>query len=193
MLKKISIVGILTCMLYFISVGLFLITKADIALTIWELMTVISGPLVLLVMIGLADFLSSPAFCKKTMLVAMSSTCALTGAAHIVNITVTRRLMAEGINVPEYFQIGQWPSVEMAVDYLAWGFFMGLAFLAISFPLKDNDKTIHRTKIISLICGVMCLTGFCGAIFINENIWYLAPMSYGFGLILLCIQMLRKK
>jgi len=53
MLKKISVIGILTCILYFISVGLFLITKADIALTIWELMTVISGPLVLLVMTGL--------------------------------------------------------------------------------------------------------------------------------------------
>ena len=59
MLKKISVIGILTCILYFISVGLFLITKADIALTIWELMTVISGPLVLLVMIGLAEFLSA--------------------------------------------------------------------------------------------------------------------------------------
>ena len=86
MLKKISLIGILTCILYFISVGLFLITKADIALTIWELMTVISGPLVLLVMIGLAEFLSSPAVCKKIMLVAMGCTCALTGAAHIVAI-----------------------------------------------------------------------------------------------------------
>ena len=70
---------------------------------------------------------------------------------------------------------------------------MGLTFLAISFPLKDNDKTIHRTKIISLFCGIMCLTGFCGAIFINENMWYLAPMAYGFGLIVLCIQILKKK
>ena len=65
MLKKISVIGILTCILYFISVGLFLITKADVALTIWELMTVISGPLVLLVMIGLAEFLSSPAICRN--------------------------------------------------------------------------------------------------------------------------------
>ena len=29
-------------------------------------------------------------------------------------------------DVPFYYQIGQWPSVEMAIDYLAWGFFMGI-------------------------------------------------------------------
>ena len=42
----------------------------------------------------------------------------LTSVAHIVNITVTRRLISNGINVPDYFRIGYFPSVEMAVDYL---------------------------------------------------------------------------
>ena len=191
MRKKVSLIGILTCILYFVSVGAFLITKSDTALTFWELMTVISGPLVLLVLIGLADFLSSPAIGKRIMLVSLGCTCALTGAAHIVNITVTRRLMSEGIDVPTYFQIGQWPSAEMAVDYLAWGFFMGLAFLSISFPLAEDDRAKHRIKMTSLICGILCLTGFCGALFINENIWYLAPMGYGPGLIVLCIMMMR--
>ena len=191
MQKKVPTIGILTCMLYFVSVGVFLITKNDIALTFWELMTVISGPLVLLVIIGLADFLPSTTIGKWLMMVFMGSACALTGAAHIVNITVTRRLISDGIDVPTYFQIGQWPSVEMAVDYIAWGFFMGLAFLSISFPLADDNNAKHRIKMTSLICGILCLTGFCGALFINANLWYLAPMGYGPGLIVLCIQMMR--
>lgn len=33
--------------------------------------------------------------------------CALTSVAHIVNITVTRRLISEGVNVPEYFRINK--------------------------------------------------------------------------------------
>ena len=38
-----------------------------------------------------------------------------------------------------------------------------------------------------------CLIGFVGALFINENIWYLAPMGYGFGLLILCIMRLHKE
>lgn len=190
--KKIHLIGIIDVMLYFVSVGAFLITKADVALTIWELMTVISGPIVLLVLLELTHRLLTPDLNRRAMLVFMACTCALTGAAHIVNITVTRRLMSEGVEVPLYFQIGQWPSVEMAVDYLAWGFFMGLAFICLGLPIASTDKSARSLKVISLVNGILCLLGFVGALFINENIWYLAPMGYGFGLLVLCIIRLRR-
>ncbi|MBR6080988.1 MAG: hypothetical protein IKP60_12635 [Treponema sp.] len=191
--KRIHLIGIIDIVLYFISVGAFLISKADIALTIWELMTVISGPIVLLVLLELSHSLSCSDLNRRAMQVFMGCTCALTGAAHIVNIAVTRRLMSEGVDVPLYFQIGQWPSVEMAVDYLAWGLFMGLAFICLGLPVASTDKTTRSLKVISLINGILCLIGFIGALFINENIWYLAPMGYGFGLLILCITRLRKE
>ena len=192
MSKRIHLVGIIAIILYFLSVGSFLISHAEIALTIWELMTVISGPIVLLVLLELSHRLSSPDLYRNAMVAFMACTCALTGVAHIVNITVTRRLISDGVEVPLYFQIGQWPSVEMAVDYLAWGFFMGLAFICLGLPLTPTDKTMRGLKVISLINGILCLIGFIGALFINENIWYLAPMGYGFGLLILCIIRLRK-
>ena len=191
MSRKIHLISIIDVILYFISVGAFLISKADIALTIWELMTVISGPIVLLVLLELSHRFSSSDLNRRAMLAFMACTCALTGAAHIVNITVTRRLMREGVEIPLYFQIGQWPSVEMAVDYLAWGFFMGLAFICLGLPVASADKAIRSLKVISLINGIFCLIGFMGALFINENIWYLAPMGYGLGLLVLCIKSLR--
>ncbi len=191
--KRIHLIGIIDIVLYFISVGAFLISKADIALTIWELMTVISGPIVLLVLLELSHSLSCSDLNRRAMQVFMGCTCALTGAAHIVNIAVTRRLMSEGVDVPLYFQIGQWPSVEMAVDYLAWGLFMGLAFICLGLPVASTDKTTRSLKVISLINGILCLIGFIGALFINENIWYLAPIGYGFGLLILCITRLRKE
>jgi hypothetical protein len=40
MSKRIHIIGIIAIILYFLSVGYFLISKTDVALTIWELMTV---------------------------------------------------------------------------------------------------------------------------------------------------------
>ena len=140
MTKKISIIGIAACILYFLSVGLFLITKTEIALTAWELMTIISAQIVLFVLLELSSLVSITSVYKNAMLVFMACTCALTSVAHIVNITVTRTLISEGVDVPTYFQIGFWPSVEMAIDYLAWGFFTGLAFCASALQLRVKIK-----------------------------------------------------
>lgn len=105
--KRIPLIGIITVIVYFISVAVFLFTKTDAALTIWELMTVISGPVVLLVLLELSHFLSTPHLYRNAMSAFMTCTCTLTGVAHIVNISVTRRLIKEGLAVPLYFQIGQ--------------------------------------------------------------------------------------
>lgn len=191
--KNVSYLGIVTCILYFIAVMLFLITKTEAALTLWEMLTIIGAPVILFVLIGLANSMNiSPNF-RNAMLVFMSCTCSLTGLAHIVNMTVTRKLIADGINVPNYFRIGYWPSIEMAVDYIAWGFFMGLAFLSVGVAINHDNKQNLMMKILVLICGILCLTGFIGAIFINENLWYLAPIGYGFGVILICIKMMKRK
>lgn len=185
---KIPLTGIIAVILYFLSMGAFLASQTDVALTVWEMMTVISGPIVLLVLLETSHRLSTPDIYRRMMVAFMACVCALTGAAHIVNISVTRRLMQEGVAIPLYFQIGQWPSVEMAVDYLAWGLFMGLAFLCLGIPVVvSKDKAKRRIRIVTLINGVLCFIGFIGAIFINENIWYVAPMGYGFGLLILCI------
>lgn len=193
MKNKISIIGIATCILYFVSVGAFLITKAEIALTIWELMTILSAPIVLFVLLELNTLVSISSVYKKAMLAFMTCTCALTSVTHIVNITVTRALISDGIDVPTYFQIGFWPSVEMAIDYLAWGFFTGLAFLCIGIAIGNKDKTERIIKATLLICGILCLVGFFGTVFINENIWYVAPMGYGLGTLVICIQIIKFK
>ena len=191
MTRKVSLAGIITCILYFLSMGLFLAAKTEISLTIWEMMTVISGPVVLIVLIALAETVATPPNYQKAMIALMGCACALTGAAHMINITVTRALIREGINVPSYFQIGRWPSVEMAADYLAWGFFTGLAFLCVGLPFRSADRAQQRKKLISLICAALCITGFIGGAFINENLWYIAPMGYGIGLMILCVLMFR--
>ena len=69
MAKKTPIIGIITCIIYFISVGLFLATQSAVFLTAWELMTVISGPVVLLVLLGFSKVLSTPDTQKKLLLV----------------------------------------------------------------------------------------------------------------------------
>jgi Na+-translocating ferredoxin:NAD+ oxidoreductase RnfE subunit len=87
----------------------------------------------LLVLLELSDILRIKLIYKNAMQVFMSCACSLTAAAHIINIAVTRRMISDGVNVPIYFQIGYWPSVEMAVDYLAWGFFCRSCFPVFCF------------------------------------------------------------
>lgn len=193
MKKKTPHIGIVTCIIYFLAVMLFLITKSETALTIWETLTIIGALVILFVLIELANIMNIAPTYRNAMLVFMSCTCSLTGLAHIVNMTVTRKLIADGINVPNYFRIGYWPSIEMAVDYLAWGFFMGLAFLSVGVAINHDNKQNSMMKIIVLVCGTLCLIGFMGTIAINENLWYLAPLGYGFGVILICIKMMKIK
>ena len=105
-------------------------------------MTVIGGIVYLILFIKLSEKISSDNFYKRLISVFMACGVTLTSVAHIVNITVTRRLISNGINVPDYFRIGCWPSVEMAVDYLGWGLFVGLAFLCIAISI--NNKKYNR-------------------------------------------------
>ena len=185
-MRKVSLITIVTIVVYFISVVLFLITKNDLALTIWELMTIIGGIVTLLFLVKLCDIFECNNFYKKLVSIFMGCAVTLTSVAHIVNITVTRKLISDGVNVPDYFKIGCWPSVEMAIDYLAWGLFVGLAFIYAGISIKNNT-----IKNLTTISGILCVIGFVVALFINENIWYLATFGYGIIPIYICIKTLK--
>lgn len=194
MKNKIAILGIVDVCVYAVMVTLYLIFKSAMLLTLWEAVTILSAPVMLLVLLAILKISSQakPVF-RSLTLVFMTGTIILTSVAHLVNIAVTRKLIAEGVNIPTYFQIGYWPSVEMAIDYLAWGFFMGLAFIATACSLHTAGSIFKRLKIMLIVCGSLCLLGFIGTILINENFWYLAPLGYGVGSIFICIEMFKVK
>ncbi|MBP5362481.1 MAG: hypothetical protein J6Y71_05590 [Ruminococcus sp.] len=184
-LKKAAIAGIAGEILYFISMWLFLITQTGVALTFWELMTVAGAVIMLIVLIVIAEDRKIQQIHHKLMMIALSGTVFLTSIAHFTSIGVVRKLESQGISVPDYFKIGTSPSIEMTVDYVAWGFFMGLAFIALFLGIKDKAM-----KIISVACGVLCLCGFVGS-FISDHLWYIAPLGYGIGFLVMCIYVFR--
>jgi hypothetical protein len=155
-----------------------------------ELVTMASG--ILMVMLVLVFPFSETEKLKtyKFMAIIFAAACmVLTNVAHMVNLTVTEQLMKSGINIPDYLLIGKWPSVEMAIDYLAWGLFMGLAFLFSSFGIENEEKFKKLKKTLP-VCGSLCIAGFIGAILINQNLWYIAPLGYGIGTVILCFELL---
>ncbi len=185
-LKKAAIAGIIVEALYFLSVTLFLATKADLALTIWESMTVVGAFAILIALSIFAEGYRIKPMYRSFMLISLSGTLILTSAAHFTSIGVVRQLIAQGISVPDYFRIGFFPSLEMTVDYTAWGLFIGCAFLA--FLLGIKDKTL---SILSAVCSALCFTGFIGSFF-SESLWYFAPMGYGLGFLIMCIAVIKK-
>jgi hypothetical protein len=187
--KDIIYSGIVLCLIYFIVTFMLILTGSKSLLTAMEIVTMVSGVFMLLLILILPSSsteltkiyrIASVAFATGSMI--------LTNVAHFVNLTVTERLLRLGMSIPDFFQIGKWPSIEMAIDYLAWGMFMGLAFIS-AFVFTPKEKIYKNLKYTLLICGILCILGFLGVI-INENLWYLAPLGYGVGTVVICIELL---
>lgn len=187
--KNIAVLGIITCIAYFILTLIFVTTGSRNWLTAFEIITMIAG-IVMVFLITALPFSQNIKNNYKTIAIVFVTACMiLTNSAHIVNLTVTETLLRNKTFVPNYLQIGMWPSVEMAIDYLGWGLFMGLAFIFSAFGLVKENK-IKRIKITLIICGTLCLLGFFGVLLIHENLWYIAPVGYGIGTLILCFKLL---
>ena len=185
--KKYACIGIICDVLYFISVILFLIVKTDWALTIWETMTVAGAFIMMIALTVFASTYQIKALFRRLMLISLSGTLFLTSVAHITSIGVIRKLVSQGVSIPDYFRIGFYPSIEMTIDYTAWGLFMGCAFLTLFMGIRDK-----KLKIISISCCSLCYIGFVGSFFL-ESLWYPAPLGYGFGFLIMCISVLKRK
>lgn len=66
-----------------------------------------------------------------------------------------------------------------------------LSFLVIGYAISKDNKYKTNVKNISLISGFLCIVGFLGTVLINENLWYLAPLGYGVGTMMICIEMIK--
>ncbi len=183
--------GIVLCTLYLIVVTAFITTKLKLFLSGMEAMTIISAIFIpFLIEAIVADTLPGKSWWRHLSYIFTVCCLLLTVSTHFINLTVTNALIHTGINVPAYFQIGQWPSVEMAADYLAWGMFLGFAFISAAIAISNIAK-LRKMQIIAFICGILCLIGFVGPIVNNQNIWFIAVTGYTLGIILVSIEILR--
>jgi hypothetical protein len=188
-IKNIAKTGLLIGLLYFISVILLILFSNNITILFMEIITMLSGIYMVLLTISLPiDKNSKHNIYRLLSIIFVSSCMLLTNSIHWINIIVIKPLIKNGINIPEYFQIGTWPSFIMAIDYLGWGLFMGLAFIFSGFNLKLSINI----KWILWLNGILCLIGFFGVI-INNNLWYIAPLGYGIGTVIICIKLLMIK
>lgn len=188
MIRKIPYYGLIADMCYFVSIlGLILIGNSTF-LILLEICTVLSTPLLLLIFFAIPTSQEDDKeMAKKLSVIFMSCCMLLTSMAHFTNIAFIMPLQNSGVDIPTYFQLGQRPSVLMSMDYLGWGFFLGLAFIASSVATKKEYRLLKNTLLIS---GILCLIGLMGAVMISANCWYIAPCGYGIGSAFICIELI---
>jgi len=186
-IKNVSRIGLVICLIYFLVVVLLIVLGNNITILLMDIITIISG--IYMVILVMAFPIENNYGNYRILAIIFALSCMiLTNMVHWINIIAINPMIAKGINVPDYFQIGKWPSVLMTVEYLGWGLFMGMAFLFSGYFI---EKTLKFNWFLYL-CGCLCLIGFFGII-INENLWYIAPLGYGLGTSIICIKFLIKR
>jgi len=173
--------------MYFVIVFLLVVLGNNITILLMDIITMLSG--IYMVILVMAFPVENNYKNYRILAIIFASICMIfTNMVHWVNIIAINPMISKGINVPEYFQIGKWPSVLMAIDYLGWGLFMGLAFIFSGFFITKSIKI----NWLLYLCGCLCLIGFFGIIY-NVNLWYIAPFGYGIGTAFICIKILLLK
>ena len=183
------IVMIALCFLYAVVVALFLITKSEVCLAIWEIYTILSAIYFLIYFRLLSKSLGFNEKEIKFVTAMFIGLVVATSIAHLLSVCITRPLLRSGYDVPEYYLIGTYPSIEMFVDYIGWGLFTGLGFIFISKYIKDNKLL----KNVFLILGIMILFGFVGGFTPIQELWYIASLGYGVGPIIVSIILIANK
>ncbi len=184
-IKTVSKLGLLVCLAYFLTVIIQIIFNNSFTLYLVSIITMFSGIYMTLLVAAFPTEKEHKYFYRIMAIVSVSGCMILTNAAHFINIAAIKPLIASGIFIPDYFQIGKYPSLLMAIDYVGWGLFMGLAFI---FSSCFINTTLKLRKFL-LLCGCLCFAGFIGVLF-NENLWYIAPLGYGIGTAVICVKLL---
>ena len=187
-IKTVAKIGLLVCFAYFITVAVQIIFNNNFSLYLVSVITMLSGIFMALLVVAFPTEREYKQFYRIMAIICVSACMILTNIVHFMNIAAIKPLMASGIAIPEHFQIGKYPSVLMAADYLGWGLFMGLAFIFSGFFINSATKL----KKFLLLYGCLCIIGFIGIVF-NENLWYIAPLGYGIGTAIICVKLLLTK
>jgi hypothetical protein len=86
----------------------------------------------------------------------------LTSINRYVALTVVNQSLAAGnTDGLQWFLPYTWPSIMLAIEYLAWGFFLGLACLSLAFVFTQGrlEHAIFWTLIITGLLSLIALVG----------------------------------
>jgi hypothetical protein len=167
--------------------GLAPLAQVDPYLAILEFLIILSA--VALVAMMAAIYRYAPAETKACSLIALAFMIAfavLTCSTHFASLTVGRQMAPA--TVPQVFKqlsMVTWPTIALALDLLAWDFFLGLSLL---FAAPVFRGTI---RIVMYVNAVLCLAGTVAPLSGQMWLQLSAIAGYAFVLPVNCILLAR--
>lgn len=195
--RRVLIIGMWSAWLYFVlsaayvaavvAAGAAYGNPKDPYWAIAEVIVVVGSPILVILVAAIHD--SAPRPARMFTLVAlgwMLIMAALTITVHFVELAVARRLDVPA--TPGFSRLFgfEWPSLLMAIEFLAWHLFFGLALLFAAFGFRGGGKeAVVRIGLVA--SGVLCLAGLLGPA-VGDLIWRL-PGVVGYGVVfpLVCL------
>jgi len=157
-------------------------------LAILEFLILLSAPALVAVMAAVHAYASLER--KIYTLIALAFTVAfavLTSGVHFIQLAVVRQMISR--DVPGFFVIRlyPWPSVILALDFLAWDFFLGLAMLLGALIFTGGSKLQTAVRVCMLLSGALCLAGTLGPGLGDLRIQYMGIVGYAAVLPIACV------
>jgi hypothetical protein len=142
----------------------------DPILAIMEILTLLSAPLLVILMSTIHT--KAPLDFKVYSLIALAFmvlAAGLTSAVHFIGLTALRQTGMEGI---------AWPSMLYAVELLAWDVLLGLSLLFAA-PVFQGGGLKHKIRMSMIIAGVLCITGALGPATGDMRLQFISVLGYG--------------
>jgi hypothetical protein len=165
-----------------VSVHGFTAPIADPILAVMEVLTLISAPLMVIVISAIHAYASADRKMYGLIALAFISVfVAMTSAVHFVELTAVRQRGSSGMI---------WPSPAYAVELLAWNLFLGLAllFAAPVFAGSGPERGVRRGLLIS---GALCVAGIVGPAVGNMRLQLVGVFGYAVVLPVVCLMLAR--
>ncbi len=160
-------------------------------LAIAEVMTLVSAPLLVLLMVAIHE--CAPQSAKVFSLTALGWMLLLAGSTvivHFINLTLWRQISVQQKIDYVRFLGWEWPSMMYAIELVAWHLFFGLSMLFAAFVFKGKgwEKVV---RIALIATGLLCIFGLIGPL-VGDLIWRLIGVfGYGVGFPIVCVLIAR--
>ena len=163
--------------------GLPPLRQVDPYLAILEFLVMLSA--VGLVVLMAAVYAYAPPGNKTYALAALAFMVAfavLTWSTHFVSLTVGRETASDAMSLlSRQLSFGEWPTIALSLDLLAWDFLLGLSLLFAARVFR-GDRLHNTVRLALYVGGVLCLSGTLAPL--SGHMWLQFPAIPGYAFVL---------
>lgn len=165
--------------------GLPMLAQVDPFLAILEALIALSAIALVLLAASLCSYAGPRRDANARAAFGFILTFALaTCAAHFLSLSVGRQLAGAHPELARQLSFA-WPSVNLALDLLAWDLLLGIALLLLA-PIFRGAGLAHRVRWTAYAAGALCVIGTAAPLSGRMEFQFAAIAGYAFVLPVLC-------